>query len=151
MEKGSSKSLSHVWPLFRDFLGLFYAELRWNRPKTKKAGFLFDQMQGKGVLTNLRLNESCRIDGSGGPHIGLGPAERAWIVLLENPRVDAFFVKGVGAGQDPQLSSFFIIHKANWTAFIFISSSFGGCKVPFMKNIHNSWFNYTSESQPSKN
>ena len=56
---------------------------------------------------------SWRIDGSGGPHIGFGPAERACIVLLENPRVDAFFVKGVGAGQDPQLSRFFIIHKAN--------------------------------------
>ena len=62
---------------------------------------------------HLRLKDSCRIDGSSGPHIGLGPAERACIVLLENPRVDAFFVKGVGAGQDPQLSSLFIIHKAN--------------------------------------
>ena len=41
---------------------------------------------------------SWRIDGSGGPHIGFGPAERACIVLLENPRVDTFFVKGVCAG-----------------------------------------------------
>ena len=37
MEKGSPKSLSHVWPLFRGFGGLYYAKLRWNRPKTKKA------------------------------------------------------------------------------------------------------------------
>ena len=35
--KVASKSLSHVWPLFRGFGGLYYAKLRWNRPKTKKA------------------------------------------------------------------------------------------------------------------
>jgi len=37
MEKGSPKSLSNVWPLFRGFGGLYYAKLRWNMPKTKKA------------------------------------------------------------------------------------------------------------------
>ena len=26
-----------MWPLFRGFGGLYYAKLRWNRPKTKKA------------------------------------------------------------------------------------------------------------------
>ena len=37
MEKGFPKYLCHVWPLFRGFGWLYYAKLRWNRPKTKKA------------------------------------------------------------------------------------------------------------------
>ena len=98
MEKRSPKSLSHVWPLFRGFGGLYYAKLRWNRPKTKKAHICLTQCKemvfwqsGANLGSLICPPDKCVISFAYLPPLTFGCLRPSWLWLWGNEALLGLF------------------------------------------------------------